>query len=427
MRRIFTALFLIVTTAIFGIAGLFGIIPAVFSCMIFDAPGSMANPLAWLFILVVGSFPFVCLGAIACGWTCYLARWDRWACLVALAPLVNVLALALILWAGGELGKATGFTGELFVDRFGTPHQRLRWKAEDFFADANVVALCKAIEAKNIKEIDRLAGAGVNINAKGRGNMTPLLWAFPMGEEVFGKMLDLGADPNVQLTENVMPHGLPGLDKGKSVMSASVQHIDGYFRDQMARNVRMDNYLEQVLRHGGNPNLEDPDGNTLIFYATHPQRTHEKIRLLLAAGADINHRNRRGMTPIMVKGLCYDYKLALLKAGADYRIADDDGWDLVLKLERMRMPHERGGPVTTEYEVTQAKPVFEWLTNEGANWEAARAALAKPDARETIKSLPATYKYRPWLPQRPALKKPNVEAGSAVRNSLRRPPFPCAF
>ena len=32
--------------------------------------------------------------------------------------------------------------------------------------------------------------------------MTPLSWAFPMGEEVFGKMLELGADPNyVQLTE----------------------------------------------------------------------------------------------------------------------------------------------------------------------------------------------------------------------------------
>ena len=55
------------------------------------------------------------------------------------------------------------------------------------------MSLCKAIEAKDLKEIDRLVMSGVNVNAKGRGNMTPLLWAFPMGEEVFEKMLALGS------------------------------------------------------------------------------------------------------------------------------------------------------------------------------------------------------------------------------------------
>ncbi len=80
----------------------------------------------------------------------------------------------------------------------GPQHRRLDWKAEDFFTDARAVALCKAIEAKNLAEIDRIVNSGVDANSKGRGNMTPLLWAFPMGEQVFKKMLDLGADPNMR-------------------------------------------------------------------------------------------------------------------------------------------------------------------------------------------------------------------------------------
>ena len=84
--------------------------------------------------------------------------------------------------------------------------------------------------------------------------MTPLLWAFPMGEEVFEKMLELGADPNVQLTEQIM---LAGLEKDHSVMSACVALTDGLIYSQFFYDVRMDNYLTLVLKHGGNPNLED--------------------------------------------------------------------------------------------------------------------------------------------------------------------------
>ena len=52
-------------------------------------------------------------------------------------------------------------------------HQRFRWNAEDFFDDPQVVALCRAIEAKDLREIDRLIAAGADANALGRDNMTP--------------------------------------------------------------------------------------------------------------------------------------------------------------------------------------------------------------------------------------------------------------
>ena len=60
-----------------------------------------------------------------------------------------------------------------------TWHAKFGWKAEEYFTHPQVIALCRAIEADDLKEMDRLIAAGVNVNAQGKGKMTPLLWAFP--------------------------------------------------------------------------------------------------------------------------------------------------------------------------------------------------------------------------------------------------------
>jgi hypothetical protein len=44
-----------------------------------------------------------------------------------------------------------------------TWHQKCGWKAEDYFDDPQVIALCKAIEANDLAEIDRLIAAGVDV------------------------------------------------------------------------------------------------------------------------------------------------------------------------------------------------------------------------------------------------------------------------
>ncbi|MGL6197166.1 MAG: ankyrin repeat domain-containing protein, partial [Thermoguttaceae bacterium] len=82
-------------------------------------------------------------------------------------------------------------------------YEKFNWKAEDFFDDPKVVALCKAIETKDLEEIDRLVADGADVNAKGKGNMTPLFWAFPENKpEVFLRILEHGADPNVEVTSD---------------------------------------------------------------------------------------------------------------------------------------------------------------------------------------------------------------------------------
>ncbi len=289
-----------------------------------------------------------------------------------------------------------------------TPYERLKWKADEFFDDKGVIALCKAIEKKNIAEIDRLAKSGVNVNAKGRGNMTPLLWAFPAGEKVFKRMLELGADPNVTLTEDCL------LLKGKSVTFACVKLVDGLMYNQYFYDVPMDNYLKLVLKHGGNPNATDLNGETPLFSVKETnRRIPEKIRLLLDAGADINRRDYEGKTPLISAVVWRkDYILCLLKAGADYRIVDYGGSDAVLWLDSVKRSYERNlrkrpNDESSKAQLLAMQPVLDWLANEGVNWKAARAAIDSPKTMANLKNLPADYKHRPWLPQRPTLKKPD--------------------
>lgn len=83
-------------------------------------------------------------------------------------------------------------------------HQKFSWKAEDFFDDTQVVSLCKAIEADDLAEMKRLIEAGADVNAKGKGSMTPLMWAFPDNKfDRFKLLLENGADPNVKISSDL--------------------------------------------------------------------------------------------------------------------------------------------------------------------------------------------------------------------------------
>ena len=66
----------IVTTVIWGVLLIPGLIGAALSAMFFDAPGSMNNPAAWINALIVVSFPVLCVVSIAGTWIVW-AAWRR--------------------------------------------------------------------------------------------------------------------------------------------------------------------------------------------------------------------------------------------------------------------------------------------------------------------------------------------------------------
>ncbi len=83
--------YLIVTTIVFGLAGVVGIFPALTSFFLFDAPGSTENPGTIALFVSALSFPLVCVVSVAASWILYwmerftAARW------LALLPIVNIL------------------------------------------------------------------------------------------------------------------------------------------------------------------------------------------------------------------------------------------------------------------------------------------------------------------------------------------------
>ena len=89
-------------------------------------------------------------------------------------------------------------------------------------------------------------------------------------------------------------------------------------------------FLRLALRYGGVPDAPHSEpGKTILFAAVQNGRG-ENVRLLSARGADLNHRDLAGFTPLMqaVFATRYDMVHLLLELGADPSIKTDQGSNL---------------------------------------------------------------------------------------------------
>lgn len=267
---------------------------------------------------------------------------------------------------------------------FATWHAKQGWKAEKFFDDPQVIALCKAIEANDLDEIDRLVQAGADVNAKGKENMTPLLWSYPDNKlERFEKLLEHGADPNVKF------EGRFGTDYFNP--GDSVTHI--------AAKTKFEGHLAAVLKHGGDPNLngwiENLPLHLVISYAPNKR---ERIRLLLDAGADIDGLSGSDVTPVMKAttwGGQYSLALFLLESGADPAVRQNGNLqnyvDILVSEENQRSkywtPEQRADFLKLE----------KWLVDRGISVNDARDDLKRWEEwirTHTVKHNRDTLGYR---------------------------------
>jgi uncharacterized protein len=204
------------------------------------------------------------------------------------------------------------------------------WRPKDFFSDPQVIALAVAAEHNDVAAIDRLIASGVNVNARGKDGMTPLLWAmWAKSKGGFQHLLEKGADPNIQL-------------QNKDAEEASVTST-------AAECGNDSDWLTLVLKHGANPNLlrhrgittftKQEDGSwkkeftllgpTPIFDAIDSCR-RDHVDWLIKAGAKINFQDGYGDTPLLYAAdhCRFDYVYTLLLAGADFRLKNRHGIDL---------------------------------------------------------------------------------------------------
>lgn len=103
-----TRLWLIITTVVFGAAGLVGLLGVFLSVFLFDAPGSDKVPAVWVLFCSMFSFSFVCGFAICASWIAFAFKRYVIARCASLLPIVNIVAgAAAMLWLnimrGGRL------------------------------------------------------------------------------------------------------------------------------------------------------------------------------------------------------------------------------------------------------------------------------------------------------------------------------------
>jgi hypothetical protein len=81
------------------LAGLLGLLPALTSIFLFDAPGSEKNPATILLFCAALTLPIACLISIILSWTLYARKHFAGACYTSFLPAVNlVCGAAALLW-----------------------------------------------------------------------------------------------------------------------------------------------------------------------------------------------------------------------------------------------------------------------------------------------------------------------------------------
>ncbi len=276
---------------------------------------------------------------------------------------------------GTALVAAVIGIGAFQVAEQGVHHPKYGWDAEFYFrGQPNVIELCSAVNAGDLKRMETLIGSGADVSANGKNNMTLLLWAYTARNfEAFELLLKKGANPNVIFETDFGA-------KGRLPKIGSVTHLCTLDKD-----VR---YFESVFENGGDPNL---DIDTIeVKYVNLPiielvkwggKDKKERIKFLVDHGADVNKKEtigRGGFTAAMsAVGWFGQYELTmyLLNLGADFEIyqgyPDQIGGEgqlahLVLKEARR--------PQTPEHKQEYADLVA-WMKDNGADFEKAQADI----------------------------------------------------
>lgn len=221
---------------------------------------------------------------------------------------------------------------------------------EKYWSDPKDLALAKAIQSNSAQAIDYAVDAGANVNAIGADNMLPLFWAVKERRKAaFERLLQRGADPNQRFDHY-----------GSLLHALAVVQDDSY-------------WLKIALKHNGKPDLDPLRNMTPLFFALESRR-RESIALLIAAGADLNHRDRSGQTPIAFAATraWFDSVHQLLEAGADPWMRDDYGYDLQYAVVR--------ASVDPESNLAQWKEqVIDLLTDKGLSFAEAEIRVARDE------------------------------------------------
>jgi pimeloyl-ACP methyl ester carboxylesterase len=193
-------------------------------------------------------------------------------------------------------------------------------RAEQYFANPVQAKFVTAIGKGDLEGAKRWLDQAAEVNAVGNEGLTPLIWALIKQRLTSVEfLLREGADPN-QITRWKSERGP---EQWASPLELAAQFEDGL-------------YLKALLANGANPNLVvSAAGDTAISTASLHRRL-QNMELLIASGANVNHRSQFGYTPILdsVGWKAFRAALLLLENGADPTLETVRGFSAITTLEQ---------------------------------------------------------------------------------------------
>ncbi len=162
--------------------------------------------------------------------------------------------------------------------------------------------LFRAASDGDEREVSSLIAAGTNINAREEEGETPLMYAAARGRtEMVLFLLERGADINAVSnngeTALVRAAGETATVRALLEKGADVELAAPLVRASYA------GYLDTVkvlLEKGANPNAELLGGDTALAAAAIQSGSKDVVEELIAAGADVKHKNKQGKTAEML-------------------------------------------------------------------------------------------------------------------------------
>ena len=232
---------------------------------------------------------------------------------------------------------------------------------DHYWSDAQVIALANAITAADSERIRKLVADGVDVNARGKDDVTPLIWC--VGENnkaAFEQLLTAGAD------------------------SSRPYRWYGSIFFFLASSRRDADWLSTCLRHGADPNLVRQGDKRTPIYGAIGSRRKENLDVLIEAGADLNYQDASGATPLVYAASLnwFDSVYYLLQAGANYKLKTNPGNMIDGKSSGSRdlAYHLIDTTVSPQHALAGwREKVVDWLDERGFSFEEAEKRVAESD------------------------------------------------